>query len=445
MSRHAHSSLCAASEALTRGSCSALELCQEALARIARDNAALNIYWHVAEETALAAAIASDQRRARGESYHPLDGIPLSIKDNIAVAGMPWTAGMATRKDVIASEDAFVVQRLRKAGAVLLGKVSMHEAALGADNNNPHFGACHNPHKPGFTPGGSSGGSAAAVAAGMGCASIGTDSMGSCRIPAAYCGVVGMKPSTGRVSQRGLVPVSRRLDCAGPIVRFAEDLAPLYHALASLDWHDAQSRAIPLRHVESALRIGYLPVDAMPELSAEVAAGYAEAITVLGKRFALRAIARPRLELGKLRRAGLLICEAEMAHFHECDLTDRPELFSPELLAMLRFGAQLSAPKLVAADQLLDQATLAMRGLFVDLDVLLTPTTPQAAFAHGAAVPTNQADFTALANLSGACGLTLPIPRQPLPVGLHLLGPPGMDLQLMHLAGEIEAAWAGAR
>jgi aspartyl-tRNA(Asn)/glutamyl-tRNA(Gln) amidotransferase subunit A len=425
-------------EALARGECSSLQLTQQALERIALSNRQLNIFWHVAADSALAAAHASDLRRARGESYHPLDGVPISLKDNIACQDMPLTAGMATRRTLVARDDAYLVSKLRKAGMVILGKVSMHEAALGADNDNPHFGACHNPLRAGYTPGGSSGGSAAAVTAGMGFMSVGTDSMGSCRIPAAYCGVVGMKASHGRISQRGLVPVSRRLDGAGPLVASVRDLHAVYHVLSGLDWRDPESTSVPLRHAETPQRLGFLPPSTLA-LEPVVAEAYQRALDTIKQHFVLVEV-KLELDFGAHRRAGLILCEAEMARFHQAELEARPELFSNALLKMLQFGAKLSATRLVEAQNLVDQALISMRSVFQDLDVLLTPTTPQTAFAFGTPAPANQADFTALANLSKGPGISMPIPvaAEQLPVGLQLLGAPGSDLLLIAFANRLQ-------
>lgn len=431
-------------DALGGGQLSSLELTEQYLAQIELTQPELRCFLHLAGDAARAAAQASDRRRAAGEALHPLDGVPCAIKDNIDVAGMPTTAGMATRVGRLADADAACVARLRKAGAVILGKLHLHEAALGADGDNPHFGRCENPRRPGFSPGGSSGGSAAAVAAGLCAFSLGSDSMGSVRIPASYCGVVGFKPSHGRISQRGLLRVSRRLDHVGLLTRSAADLSMLFQAVSGLDPHDPQSRSVPLVHTEHSglqLRLGRL-VD-LPALgvSAEVGAVYEQACAQLQALYPLQDIDLGDFDFGRARRAGLLLCEAEMLVEHADDWQTRREDFSSALQAMLGYAEGRSAAELIAAERRLDQAIPRLRQVFSQVDVLLTPTTPQVAFPWDSPVPVNQADLTAIANFAGIPALSVPAGLDPpgLPVGLQLLGPIGSDLQLMALAARIEA------
>lgn len=431
-----------ASADLVANTTTAVALTQHCLDRIAARNSELNAFWHVAAEQALAAAAASDQRAARGERISPLDGIPIALKDNIAVAGWPNTAGMATRRGQIADHDAFVVQRLRKHGAVLLGKTALNEAVLGADGDNPHYGRCFHPLQQGFSPGGSSAGSAVAVATGMALGALGTDGLGSVRIPASYCGVAGFKPSAARVSQRGVVLASRRLETVGPMAVSVADLHVLYHAIAALDPLDPQSRAVPLLHLEQDdWRIGYLPPGQLPGLLPDVRAVYEATIQRLDRVLGpLREVDFPDLVSTPRRRAGLLVCEAEMAHLHADAMAAQPHLLSPNLRKMLEFPWNKSAVDLAAAQFELDQAVLPLRALFRDIDVLLTPTTPQVAFAFGTPVLTTQADFTALANCAGTPALSLPcgLSAEGWPVGLQLLGPVGSDLQLLMLGERME-------
>jgi Asp-tRNA(Asn)/Glu-tRNA(Gln) amidotransferase A subunit family amidase len=434
-----------AAAALRAGNFSALELTQAYLRRIEEGNAAINAYLHVDAAGASAQARASDERRARGSAHHPLDGIPFGIKDNIAVAGLPLTVGMEVRRGRIAEDDAYCITRLRRAGAVILGKLHLHEAALGADSDNPFFGPCHNPRRHGYSPGGSSGGSAAALAAHLCALSLGTDSMGSVRIPAAYCGVVGMKPSQGRVSQRGLVRASTRLDHVGPMARSTADLSALFQQISGVDAHDACSRSVPLAHAERApghLRIGVLADIATHGVDADVASCFDACLERLRPLLPrIEAISFADVDFGRSRRAGLLLCEAEMNLVHAADLARAPEGFSPILRKMLAYAASRSAIDLAAAHDLLDQAILKSRQVFAKVDVLLTPSTPQAAFAFGTTVPVNQADLTSFANFSGIPALSLPmgLSATGLPLGLQLLGPIGSDLQLLALAEHIEA------
>jgi aspartyl-tRNA(Asn)/glutamyl-tRNA(Gln) amidotransferase subunit A len=435
-------------DALGAGELSASELLALQMERIEQMEGKLHAYLHVDPASARLAAEASDRRRAAGEALHPLDGVPCAIKDNIDVAGMPTSAGMASRRERVASTDAASVARLRKAGAVILGKLHLQEAALGADGANPHFERCQNPHRHGHVPGGSSSGSAVAVAAGLCSFSLGSDSMGSVRIPASYCGVVGFKPSHGRVSQRGLVRVSRRLDQIGLLVRQAADLPMLFQAISGLDPADPQSRSVPLLHSErsdSQLRLGRLTGLAALGVESAVSERYEQVCSRLAEAFPpLREVVIDNYEFGRTRRAGLLLCEAEMLVEHAHDWHHNRSSFSPELQRLLDFAAGRSAADLIAAERELDQAITLLRGIFSELDVLLTPTTPQPAFPHGASVPVNQADLTSIANFAGMPALSLPMGQtvDGLPLGLQLIGPVGSDLQLMALAARIEAVLA---
>ncbi|MFW5816746.1 MAG: amidase, partial [Wenzhouxiangella sp.] len=217
----------------------------DCLDRIEANNPRLNAFVRIEADGARAAAVESARRYAAGQA-RALEGLPIAIKDNLDLAGSPTTAGMLTRKHHLADSDAAVVRRLKAAGAIIVGKLHLTEAALGADGANPHFGNCQNPVKLGHSPGGSSSGSAAAVAAGLVPAALGTDTMGSVRIPAAYCGIWGFKPSFGLVSSAGSVAVSRRLDHVGPLTRSAEDLELLLSVMAGFDPDCPVSRPLQL-------------------------------------------------------------------------------------------------------------------------------------------------------------------------------------------------------
>jgi Asp-tRNA(Asn)/Glu-tRNA(Gln) amidotransferase A subunit family amidase len=422
--------LTALSQALAAGATTSVALVDATLQAI-ETRRALNAYLHVDAAGARAAAEQSDARRAAGQCLGPLDGLTLAVKDNIDVALMPTTAGMATRRGRIASHDAFAVQRLRSAGMVVLGKLNMHEAALGATNDNPHFGRCENPLRVGFTPGGSSGGSAAAVAAGLCALALGTDTMGSVRVPAAYCGVVGFKPSFGAVSVRGSVACCYALDHVGALLRSQRDLMLVMPQFAGFDAACVDAREITPR----ALAPQFVAATGLT-LSPTVATAYAAALT------RLRARGHPVVEIdlspydfSRARRAGLLMAEADLLVEHAADWRSQPQHFSPELTRLLRWAEQRSAADLAAAQRVVSAAHLEVQRWWAQGDVMLMPTTPQTAFPFADAVPANQADLTSIANMAGLPALSLPLPAPlgELPAGLQVMGPVGADAALIAL------------
>lgn len=432
------------SVALASRAIGSAELVGQVLAAAEASQPTLNAYISIDAERALAAAAQSDAYRRRGLG-RPLEGLPVAVKDNIDVAGMATTAGMETRRHAApAREDSPAVAALRAAGAVIVGKLNMHEAAMGADNDNPFYGACHNPHRPGHTPGGSSGGSGAAVAAGLCAAALGTDTMGSVRIPASYCGVVGLKPSWGAVSTRGTVALCRRMDHVGPLARSARDLHVLLATLAAFDPDCAQSRALAFQPVESgALRIGVVDFGTAAQIDADVQSAFEEGVRVLaslGHRPV--ALPAPSFASGQARRAGLLMCEAELLVEHaEAWAGDRTK-FSPTLAGLMSWAEARSAADLASASQRVDRAQVQLQQWLAQCDVLAMPTAPQRAFAFGGTAPANQADLTAYANMAGNPALSLPLPvvAGELPVGMQLVGRMGGDYGLIALAESFQQA-----
>lgn len=429
---------------LDAGELSCADLLDQHLAAIDASQPVLNSYLALDADAARRAAADSDVRRKAGTA-RALEGVPIAVKDNIDAAGMITTAGMATRRDAPpASADSPPVARLRDAGALIIGKLNMHEAALGADNDNPHYGACHNPHRPGFTPGGSSGGSGAAVAAGLCSAALGTDSMGSVRIPASYCGVVGLKPSWGAISTRGSVAVSHRLDHIGPITRSARDLRILLPLLAGFDPASAQSRAIHFAAPSTgALRLGVIDFGDAIEYESGIAEAFDAGLqTLLGLGHQRVDLPAPDFAPGQPRRAGLLLCEAQMLIEHQHDWQHRRDLFSPLLQKLMSYAETKSASELVAAVQWIDQAQVQLQQWLAQCDVLVTPTTPQRAFAFGTPTPANQADLTGYANFAGNPALSVPLPVADgeLPLGLQLVGDIGDELSLIALAEDFQRA-----
>ena len=426
-------------QALATGRTSSVALTQAFLRAIARD-AHLNAWLHVDSEGALAAAEASDARRASGASLGRLDGIPLAIKDNIDVAGMPTTVGVSSRRQRIASEDAFIVRRLRDAGAVLLGKTNLDEATLGTVGRNAHYGDVGNPVLPERVSGGSSAGSAVAVAAGHAVAALGSDTLGSTRLPAAFCGVVGLKPTTGELSCRGLVPSLRRLDCPGLLTRSVADITPLLQVMAGYDPDDPRSRRrrVALAAPDwqpNSLRVGILDSLVEQGTQPEVVTAFNAALERVRGLLATADVAEldlTDLDMTATRRAALLMMEAELLATHGDDLADA----TPGLLAMLDYARKKSAVDFARADQRLDAHVRKVRRLFERFDVLILPVSPRLPPLRDESEPGNLADFSALASLAGCPALALPLANG---AGLQLVGQPGGDLRILELGTILEA------
>jgi aspartyl-tRNA(Asn)/glutamyl-tRNA(Gln) amidotransferase subunit A len=339
-----------------------------------------------------------------------------------------------------------VVARLLEAGLSCLGKLNMHPMALGATNHNRDFGPCGNPRAAGRTPGGSSGGSAAAVAAGLCGLSLGTDTMGSVRLPAAYCGVVGFKPGHETLGLDGVVPLSRQLDHVGVLARRVEDIIAAMAAMAPgrarrlLDSPRAASGA-----VGRSLRLAALGDARSAGATPEVAGAYDRALDLLrAAGWGLEFIDLGGIDLGAARRAGLLLCEAELHTLLRPLLQTVPESLPGDLLAMMRYIEGRSAVDLGRAVAQVALTGEALDRLTDGLDALLLPTAPQTAFLMDGSVPSNQADFTALANMNGAPAISVPVPvaDDSLPVGLQLIGHRGHEAELLDLAAQAEAALA---
>ena len=385
-------------------------------------------------------ALAADRRRRDGVIGR-LDGMPIAIKDNFDVAGVPTRAGMR-RRSVVPQGDAHVVARLRASGAVLLGKTNMDEGALGLTTNNPFHGATHNPHRLGYTAGGSSGGAAAAVASGMAVAAIGSDTLGSVRVPASYCGVYALKPTHGEISARGLVPAARRLDAVGLLARGVDDLTVLLQTLAGYDADDARSRRrrvafSPPDWEPGNLRAGFLPDLAAVGVERDVIDVFEAALSKLtGELGERRTVDFSDWDFARTRRAGLLLMEAEMLNTFAAELSDEAYPVSPGFRHMVDFAARKSAADYVAADRVLDDATLKMRRLFAQVDVLVMPTTSQGAFPLDGPVPASQADLCSFASLAGCPAVSIPMGTLPngMPIGMQLVGARGSDLRLLELA-----------
>jgi len=417
------------------------------LADIAARNEAWAIYIHVDAEGALAAARASDARHAAGRPLSPIDGITLAVKDNIDVAGMPTTAGLGFRRDQVAAQDAFVVARLRAAGAVILGKANMHPAAFGATNRNVDFVNCVNPSHPGLVPGGSSGGSAAAVAAGWADFALGSDTMGSVRIPASCCGIAGIKPSAGAISGASVVPLCARLDNVGLLAR---DVQALKHALplaAGFDAADPYARAYPgwaARPVPRRLRAPAAPFGT--PIDAAVWARFERTLAELESLgYSIKRFDPPACELSAIRRAGLLLSEAEMLVTFDAQWGAGREAFPGDMAAAMAWAEGKGARDMARALVMLETGTPLFRQLLGDAECLLLPTAPQLPFGFDATPPANQADLTVLGNVAGAPGLSLPMPRADgeLSCGLQVLGAPGEDMAVLELGIAIQASLAG--
>jgi len=358
----------------------------------------------------------------------PLAGLTLGVKSNIMVRGLPWTAGMGLYRERLAPRDAEVVARMRAAGAQVLGTLNMQEAALGGHGDNPFYGCTHNPHRHGFTAGGSSSGSASAVAAGLCDIALGTDTMGSVRMPAAYCGVYGLKPTQGSISQDGLALLQPDLDCIGPLA-------------ASLDLIGQAWQVMGGQREASGIfeRLVLLDGLAGVETNPAVVGAYERAVAALGLPTNILALPhRPTaVRMAGFVAAGLWLIE---------DLQSAYRADNPDLSDELKFMLSVAAREVPRPDILAETRAALIEAIGSDA-VLVMPTAPQTAFPHSTRPPANQADFTCLASVAGLPALALPAgwSQDDLPVGIQLVGPAGSEMRLIALGRELDAALGAYR
>jgi aspartyl-tRNA(Asn)/glutamyl-tRNA(Gln) amidotransferase subunit A len=450
-------SVARAARALRAKELSPLELADAYLRRIAQLNPRVNAYITVTEERAREDARRATDELAAGRARGPLHGIPIAHKDLYETAGIRTTGGAKIHAQHVPSADCTVARRLRDAGTVLLGKLNTHEYAYGVTTNNPHFGATRNPWDLARIPAGSSGGSGAAIAAGLATATTGTDTGGSIRMPASLCGVVGLKPTYGRVSKAGVLPLSYAFDHAGPITRTVEDAALLLNAMAGYDPADATTLRVPVEDAGAqlgagvrGLRVGVPRAWFFERLDGEVAAAVECALGELARLGAeVRDVALPGVGDALAGIFAFVLAEAQAIHAES--LRTRPQDFGADVLALLRSPTPDTAA-LMSSLRARDSLTAAMRGLLESVDVLVTPTTPIAAPRIGedavrvagadepllAVMIRNTAPFNAtrLPTLSLPCGFT----RAGLPIGLQVAGRPFDEATVLRAGHAYEQA-----
>ena len=436
---------------------SALELTEAYLARIARLDPHINAYITVTGERALDDARRATEELAAGESRGPLHGIPIGLKDLYETAGIRTTGGGKIHARHIPASDCTAARKLFDAGAVLLGKLNTHEYAYGVTTNNPHYGATHNPWDLERIPGGSSGGSGAAIAAGLATATLGTDTGGSIRMPASVCGVVGLKPTFGRVSKAGVFPLSYLLDHAGPITRTVEDAALLLGVIAGYDPLDATTVRVPvddylatLHDGVRGLRIGVPRAYFFEHLQDGVGDAVEQAIETLVTLGAqVQETELPGVVEASNAMMGLGLAEAQ--EIHAQGLAERPQDFGPDVGAILGLEAP-DTVAIMAALRARDALTVATRQVMESVDLLLTPTTPivaaligQDTVSYGGIEETVLGAMircTAPFNATGVPAISLPcgFTSAGLPVGLQLVGRPFDEALVLRAAHAYEQA-----
>lgn len=435
---------------VARGEITAVSLTEQCLATIEARNPELNAFITVTAESALEQARRADKEIAAGRHLGPLHGIPLSLKDLIDQRGVRTTAASQLRRTHVAQTDAVVTRRLRDCGAVFVGKTNLHEFAFGTTNEDSGFGPARNPHDPTRVPGGSSGGSAVAVATGMSLGTVGTDTGGSIRIPAAACGIVGLKPEWGDISASGVVPLSRQLDHVGPLAASVRDAWLLYNAMQDPSRQIADLLApTPLK----GLRIGLLRDYFFDRIDAEVEQSVLAALETLRKHGAtVTEVSLPHA--ADMAATYLHLVFGDAAEYHARSLESHPELYTPPVRLRLEMARYALAEDYVRA--LRGKAVIArdVDRALDGVDVLLSPALAVPAPPIGAATVPVKGGTEALRaimlrctqpfNLSGHPAIALPCGRASagLPISLQLAGHKGRTPALVQAALAVEAAIA---
>ena len=466
--------IAAAGERLATGDSTAVELLEDVLRRASLTEADLHCYVTIDHEGARTSAEDSDRRRRDGASRSSLDGIPIALKDNLCTRGLETTCSSQILSGYRPPYDATIVARLREAGAVIVGKTNLDEFAMGSSTENSAFGPTRNPWNSSRVPGGSSGGSAAAVAVGSALGAFGSDTGGSIRQPASLCGVVGFKPTYGRVSRFGLVAFSSSFDQIGPLARTVEDALTLFETIAGHDPLDATSYPGPLPDARPNLASGVkgVRVGVVKELAGEgyepdVMAATMEAVEQLSSQGAVvNEVSLPSFETAL--SAYYLIAPAEasanLARFdgvryglrvpgetvEEMMARTRGEGFGPEVTRRILLGTYaLSAGYYDAfygqAQRVRTKLINELAAVFADVDVLVSPASPTTAFELGAKTQDPLAMYltdvcTIPANLAGTPAISIPVglDRNQLPIGLQVMGPALGEAMVFQVAAEVE-------
>lgn len=409
------------------GDASPRHACDLYLDRIARYDGAVGAFVAVDAERARRDAAASSRRRSCREARSVIDGVPVAIKSNIAVRGLPWTAGIGAWRHRIASEDAACVARLRSAGAVILGTVNMDAGALGARTDNPWFGRTHNPCDLARSAGGSSGGPAAAVAAGLCAAALGTDTMGSVRIPAAACGVFAVVPPVDAIDRTGIVPLAPSFDRVGILARSLADLRCVLRAFVDVP-SVLPNEGLPLAMLPGG---GRLAID--DSVRASHAALHAR-MTAAGWRLVPADL--QDYDADRIAHELLLCVEVEGASVYRDLLVNDPEGLGTTLCSLLRHGAGLSVERRDDAARSVAAAAEMVRSRLIGHAGLASPTVPHGAREFDEKPVKNTACFTAMASITGLPAIALPWMDGGVPQSLQLIAPT-LEATL-RLAGRIQ-------
>jgi len=443
-------SISEAAELLRQKKISPVELTKACLDRIESLNPVLNAFITVTDEAAMAQARVAEDEMQRGHWRGPLHGIPIGLKDLIDTAGVLTTCGSELFADRVPTEDAEVVRRLKNAGAVVLGKQNLQEFAYGGTSASSYYGAVHNPWNLNHIAGGSSGGSAAAVAAGMCFGALGTDTGGSVREPAAFCGIVGLKPTYGRVSTRGVFPLSWSLDHVGPICRSVRDAAIMLEAIAGYDVQDVTSVDWPTEEYVNALsgktdrRIGVVRQPFFRNIDMAIESAMNEAIEVIrGMSSRVIEVDLPSVPTG--------VQAPEVYAVHKKYYANSPELYLPWMRERLAQAATADTGTYVEDRFALERVRRTVNEVFAEVDLLITPTTPvppitieeaskMAPSLAGEVWLRNTRPFNCygLPTISIPCGFT----NSGLPLGLQIAGPRFAEGRVLAFAHAFEQATA---
>jgi aspartyl-tRNA(Asn)/glutamyl-tRNA(Gln) amidotransferase subunit A len=443
--------------AFRAGQLSPVEATEACLERIARKDPELHAFITVTTDLALAQAHTAKAELSRGRDLGPLHGVPIALKDLIDTAGIRTTGASAVFEDRVPTDDAEVVRRLRSAGAVILGKLNLHEVAFGGSGVIGHWPAARNPVNPAHITGGSSSGSAAAVGAGMCYAALASDTAGSIRLPASLCGLVGFMPTYGLVPLRGVIPLSWSNDHVGPITRNVRDAALVLQAIAGYDRADVTSVDLPVPDYAAALdgdgyapRIGVARSHFFADLDPEVAAATERALGVLAELGCeLRDIALPIDD-------DRTVFRAESWAYHRALVERCPERYQAETLRRLRTSDGVSSADYIEKLHDLQRLRRGTAAMFGDVDLIVTPTVPIPApsFAEIEARPetlrprelimlrnTRPFDIYGTPAISVPCGTT----STGLPIGFQIAGRIGADADVLSLAAAFERRVSRAR